>query len=284
MPELPEVETVVRTLRPRLQGRRILSVDVAAPAAVGGQAAAFVRAVAGTRVTGLRRRAKLVLIDLDSGGTLAVHLKMTGRLLIKSEHEPHRHDRVRLGLDSGDILVFADMRTFGSLRHFPPGGLESWPFYRDLGPEPLGMAEAEFVDRLVGRNSAVKALLLDQTVVVGIGNIYADESLFRARIHPAARASSLTPARLRRLFAAVQAVLTQAIAENGSSIRDYLDAEGNAGGFQNSFKVYGKKGEPCPVCRAELQATKVAGRTSTFCPQCQKGEVPAGRKGGRSKR
>ena len=270
MPELPEVETVVRTLRPGLLGRRILSVDVPAPAAVGGKAAAFIRAVTGAVILAVRRRAKLVLIDLDTGGVLAAHLKMTGRLLVKAVHEPHRHDRVRLRLDSGDLLVFADMRTFGSFRHFPLGTIDAWPFYRDLGPEPLDMAEEDFVARLSRRGAAVKALLLDQKVLAGIGNIYADESLFRARIHPAARASELSPERLRRLFAEVRAVLIQAIAENGSSVRDYLDADGNAGAFQNSILAYGKGGEPCPVCGAKMKVTKVAGRTSTFCAKCQK--------------
>jgi formamidopyrimidine-DNA glycosylase len=150
-----------------------------------------------------------------------------------------------------------------------PDELEQWTFYASLGPEPLDTSAERLADRIAGRKARIKGLLLDQTVVAGCGNIYADESLFRAGIHPMARACDIEQTKLVALFRHLQDVLAQAIAENGSSIRNYVNADGDAGAFQNSFNVYGRKGECCPRCGCCLACGKVAGRTSTFCPQCQ---------------
>jgi len=176
---------------------------------------------------------------------------------------------VELSLSGGVRLLFSDVRRFGSMHAFPAGGIDSWPFYASLGPEPLTLTAAAFRQRLGQGRARIKALLLDQHVVAGIGNIYADESLFRAGIRPDAPAAGINAKRRDALFAAVQAVLTQAIAENGSSIRDYRDAHGDAGAFQNHFRAYGRGGQVCLVCGAAMQAMRVAGRTSTFCPRCQ---------------
>ncbi|MDD4952965.1 MAG: DNA-formamidopyrimidine glycosylase, partial [Desulfovibrionaceae bacterium] len=167
-------------------------------------------------------------------------------------------------------LVFADLRRFGWCRAVSPNGFKDWDFFRSLGPKPLEIGPAEFADRFRGRRASIKALLLDQRVVAGVGNIYADEALFRAGIRPTARASDISPNRLRGLHAALSAVLGQAISENGSSIRDYVDSRGAAGAFQNSFRAYGRAGLACPRCGENMVRVRVAGRATTYCPGCQK--------------
>ncbi len=306
MPELPEVETIARTLAVDVESRLILAVEVADESAVapgsnpsGAEATgaeAFRQLVLGRRIARVHRRGKLLLLALQAsggkdGGVVAVHLRMTGRVLFLHAGETPLRPRVVLSLSARSaepgqgpaLLVFSDVRRFGRMLAFAPGAgpgsLDAWPFYRDLGPEPLEMTAQEFRQRLAhpgkkgqgGRRSTarIKALLLDQGVIAGIGNIYADEALFRAGIRPAAAAGSLSARRLDRLFAAIQAVLIQAIAENGSSIRDYRDAHGDAGAFQNHFRAYGRGGRPCLDCGALMQAMRVAGRSSTFCPRCQ---------------
>ncbi|EPR37089.1 Formamidopyrimidine-DNA glycosylase [Desulfovibrio sp. X2] len=278
MPELPEVETIARGLAPELIGQRIVAAEVRGAKAVGGDAALFTARVVGRAVEGVHRRGKMLLLDLDvprekEGGLfLAVHLKMTGRLWVPPEGTgPDVHTHVVMRLLNGRELHFRDVRKFGWCRCLTGDELAAMPFFRTLGPEPLEIGPEEFLARLEGRRGRIKALLLDQKVVAGIGNIYADEALFRAGIRPEARADALSAARLRRLFAEVQEVLRQGIRENGASISDYRDARGDAGAFQNSFRVYGRGGEPCVACGGRLRAVTVAGRTSTYCPRCQKG-------------
>ena len=286
MPELPEVETIARTLGAEVESRLILGVEVLDESAVEPGPSAFGALLLGRRIARVGRRGKLLLLHLQAaggrdGGVLAVHLRMTGRVLALGPGEAPERPRVILSLsDRGQgaaRLVFSDVRRFGRMHAFAPGSepgsIEAWPFYRDLGPEPLALAARDFRDRLApqGRKSRarIKALLLDQGVIAGIGNIYADEALFRARIRPDAVAGGLSPRRLERLLAAIQAVLAQAIAENGSSIRDYRDANGDAGAFQNHFQAYGRAGQPCLACGGAMRSLRVAGRTSTFCPRCQ---------------
>jgi len=270
MPELPEVETIARGLSPLLAGRRVTSLDVLDSRVFPGDAAAFRREFAGRLITGVSRRAKLCLVEVEGERHIAFHLKMTGRLLVPDPGmEPPRHLRVRMELDDGRALHFADMRRFGLCLGFGPGELLEWDFFRRLGPEPLDMSGAEFRRAMAGRQGRVKTLLLNQEVIAGIGNIYADEALFKARINPLTRADALTPKNLDRLLGAIQDVLKRAISAGGSTIRDYRTAEGVAGSFQWSFKVYGRAGLPCPVCGGRLAAAKVGGRTSTFCPRCQ---------------
>lgn len=272
MPELPEVETIARGLAPELEGRRILAAEVRFAGAVGGDARLFCARVAGREVLGIRRRGKLLMADLDADLCLAVHLKMTGRLWTPPRGMPaDRHTHVVMDLSGGGSLHFRDVRKFGWCRCLTLDELAALPFLQTLGPEPLDMSAADFLARLAGRTGRIKALLLDQKVLAGVGNIYADEALFRAGIRPTARADAVSPPRLRRLFAAVREVLLQGIRENGASISDYRDARGDAGAFQNSFAVYGRGGRPCVSCGGALRAESVGGRTSTYCPNCQKG-------------
>ena len=202
---------------------------------------------------------------------LGVHLKMTGRLFVYGpEVAPNAHTRVVFGLDDGNRLFFDDARKFGYVRALSDADLATWDFWRSLGPEPLEIAAPDFAALFRGRRGRIKALLLDQTVIAGIGNIYADESLFRASIRPDAQAGELSPDRLRVLHGHLVDVLRESIAECGSSIRDYRDAHGDAGAFQNRFRVYGRSGQPCVACGRMLTTGKVAGRTTVFCAQCQK--------------
>lgn len=270
MPELPEVEVIARGLNADVAGLRIESVEVPGLTRLSEPAETLVPKVVGRVIERVRRRAKVLLADLDNGSTLAFHLKMTGRVVHGPKRVAEKHDRILFFLSGGSLLSFADMRKFGYVRCFPAGELERWDFLLKVGPEPLETAPEVLAERVVKRNCAIKALLLNQSVVAGVGNIYADESLFRAGIHPETRGSRVGRARAVRLFTELQAVLRQAIAENGSSISDYVNAHGDAGAFQNSFNVYGRKGQPCKQCGGTLQATTVAGRTSTFCPACQR--------------
>lgn len=269
MPELPEVEVIARGLHKTLVGRTIQSVVYADLTRLSEPADTLLPKLPGQTVSRVYRRAKVLLMEMVDGLTLAFHLKMTGRVVHGPAREAEKHDRLFLQLDDGSHLTFADMRKFGYVRSFGPGDLESWDFFQRIGPEPLETSPEELAKRLEGRKGMIKALLLDQAVVVGVGNIYADESLFRAGIHPETRGHRVGRAKRIKLFQEVQAVLRQAIAENGSSIRDYVNADGDAGAFQNSFNVYGRKGELCRKCDSCLNVVKVAGRTSTFCPKCQ---------------
>ena len=287
MPELPEVETIARALNQEAAGRTILSVEVIDPTALQPSPEAFQALVLGRRIASVGRRGKLLLLHLDDGGAdaglIAVHLRMTGRVFVLAPDQEAIRPRAVLQLsahgdEKGPRLAFSDVRRFGSMHAFTPGAIASWPFYQTLGPEPLTMTAADFRERTAPSGKAnrarIKALLLDQTVLAGVGNIYADEALFRAGIRPDTPAGLIAPAQLDALFAAIQAVLTQAIAENGSSIRDYRDAHGDAGSFQNHFQAYKRGGKPCLTCGATMQAMRVAGRTSTFCPRCQPAPAP----------
>lgn len=281
MPELPEVETIARALAPGLTGRVVTGIDVPDATVLAGPStrAAFAKAAKGRVIEAVGRRAKLLLLTLgprpdvpdDGPAVLAFHLKMTGRFHIAPSDAPDpERARLLLRLGDGNTLVFSDLRRFGSARLLPPAALAAWDFYATLGPEPWDMTPEAFEETLARKTTRIKAAILDQRVIAGIGNIYADESLFAAGIRPDTPANALTPAKRRALLAAIQAVIARAIAAGGSTIRDYRTPDGVEGGFQHQFTVYGKAGEPCPTCGKTLTAVKVAGRTSTFCGRCQK--------------
>jgi formamidopyrimidine-DNA glycosylase len=263
VPELPEVETVVRSIAP-LVGRRIVSAEfrcrrVLRGADPGGMAAR----IQGCRIAGVRRYGKFILVALRGGGYLVIHLGMTGRLLLGGPEGKHTH--AVLTLDRGRLL-YDDSRQFGCIQFS-----EEFPErVAKLGPEPLEVPFEDFAAALKRRKTRIKALLLNQGFLRGLGNIYADESLFRAGIHPLAVPSRLPKDRARRLHEAIIAVLTEAIAAGGSSISDYVDAQGRKGFFQLSHRVYQRTGEPCVTCATPIRRLLVAQRSSHFCPQCQK--------------
>lgn len=270
MPELPEVEVIARGLDATLKGRTIVSAEVPGLTRLSEPAETLVPKAVGRTIVRAYRRAKVLLVELDDASHLVFHLKMTGRVVHGGQRGPEKHDRILFTLDDGSLLSFADMRKFGYVRSFTPDELAQWDFLKRVGPEPLETTPEALAERVKGRKTAIKGLLLNQSVVAGVGNIYADESLFRAGIHPETKAHRIGQGRVVKLFTELQAVLRLAIGENGSSISDYVNAAGDAGAFQNSFNVYGKKGHKCTQCGESLKAVKVAGRTSTFCPKCQR--------------
>lgn len=263
MPELPEVETVARSIAP-LIGRRIVSAEFRCLRILrGGDPDAMASAVAGRKIRGVKRYGKFLVVTLSGGGFLTIHLGMTGRLLLGGPTGKHTH--AIFTLDRGSLL-FDDSRQFGAIEY----STEFPKRVARLGPEPLEIAAAEFAAEMKRRRTTVKALLLNQRFVRGVGNIYADEALFRAGIHPQASAARLRADRARKLHAAVQEVLSKAIEAGGSSISDYVDAEGRKGFFQFQHRVYGRTGEPCRICGAAIRRVLVAQRSSHFCPRCQK--------------
>lgn len=262
MPELPEVETVARSIAP-VVGRRILSAEFGCPRVLRGDADRMGEMLAGRRIRGIRRRGKFIIMDLDEGYCFTVHLGMTGKLLLNGT--PGRHTHAVLNLDRG-VLRYEDQRQFGKLEvsRGVPGRVEK------LGPEPLEINFEEFAARLQKRKARIKAVLLDQRFVRGMGNIYADESLFRAGIHPLAIGARLRRERMKRLYDAMIEVLTEAIEKGGSSISDYVDAEGRKGFFQLEHRVYQRTGEPCVICGAAIRRTLVTQRGTHYCPRCQR--------------
>ncbi len=284
MPELPEVETVRRGLVPVLEGRRILSADVRREGLRWPFPPGLAARLAGARVTALRRRSKYLLADLDRGETLLVHLGMSGRILISGvlsgsfHHDlplPEKHDHVVLDIEGGARITLNDARRFGAMDLWPTDDLDGHRFLAAMGPEPLGNGfHADFLaSSAAGRRTPLKALLLDQHVVAGLGNIYVCEALWRAGLSPWKEASSLDLDAAADLVAAIRAVLTEAIAAGGSSLRDYRQADGELGYFQHSFAVYGRAGAPCTRqgCDGEIGRGVQSGRSSFFCPVCQGG-------------
>lgn len=263
MPELPEVETVTRSIAP-LVGRRIVSAEFRCLRILrGGDPDRMAARLAGRRIAAVKRYGKFIVLSLDKGGYLVVHLGMTGRLLLGGPVGKHTH--AILTFDRG-LLLYDDSRQFGSVEWS-----EEFPRrVARLGPEPLEIPFEQFVQAVKRRKTRIKALLLNQGFVRGIGNIYADEALFRAGIHPMALAYRLTRERVRRLHQAIVAVLTEAIAAGGSSVSDYVDAQGRKGFFQFSHRVYQRTGEPCLTCGTGIRRVLVAQRSSHFCPRCQK--------------
>jgi formamidopyrimidine-DNA glycosylase len=263
MPELPEVETVARSIAP-LVGRKILSAEFRKARVLrGGDPEEMAARLRGKRIAGIKRYGKFILASLSGGGFLMVHLGMTGRLLLGGPAGKHTH--AILTFDRGTLL-YDDSRQFGCIEY----SAEFPARVARLGPEPLEVSSEDFAAGMKGRQTSIKALLLNQTFVRGVGNIYADEALFRAGIHPLARAGRINHERARRLHRAVVEVLTEAIAAGGSSISDYVDAEGRRGFFQTQHRVYQRTGEPCVTCGAPIRRVLAAQRSSHFCPKCQK--------------
>jgi formamidopyrimidine-DNA glycosylase len=280
MPELPEVETVCRGLERLIIGDIIQDAKILRPDSIEFPSPEnFVKSVRGHRIEKVRRRGKYILIDLDDAAGLAVHLRMSGRLMVVKHAAPaERFLRVRMSLKSGRDLRFEDMRVFGRLWYVPKGRTfeEIIPTLSQLGIEPLDdLTGAHLGKRLKGKKQPIKSALLDQRVLAGLGNIYADESLFRARIHPLRSAGELKANELELLAQVIRDVLNNAIEMRGTTLRDYRDTEGVNGNYQNSSWVYGRFGQACRVCGREIERTKIGGRSSHFCPACQ----PMPRKG-----
>jgi formamidopyrimidine-DNA glycosylase len=292
MPELPEVETVRRGLAPHLDGARLIQVEQRRPDLRFPFPDDFAARLKGARIGVLARRAKYLLAPLDTGETLVAHLGMTGRFTIEERNEgggggpgaPGRfhhaagadpkHTHVVLTTDRGVGVSYNDARRFGYMTLIPTDRLEESPYFKGLGPEPLGegFSERGLAHAFAGRRQSVKATLLDQRVVAGLGNIYVCEALHRARLHPERAAGEIGPAEIKRLVLAIRTVLGEAIAAGGSTLRDYRSADGALGYFQHAFKVYGREDDPCasPRCSGVVRRVVQGGRSSFFCSQCQR--------------
>jgi formamidopyrimidine-DNA glycosylase len=271
VPELPEVETVAQGLRQPLVGRTITGVVVRWPRTVSFPAVdEFQRCIVGRRVAAVGRRGKYVVVELDEG-YLLIHLKMSGRLQVVPAGEPlDKHTHTFFDLDDGQQLRFRDVRKFGRVY------LANDPAQvtAGLGPEPLAddFSLDDFRRLLARRSGRLKSLLLNQQFVAGLGNIYADEALFAARLHPLRKADTLTSGEQAHLYEAIRMVLGKAIAGRGTTLDDrgYVDARGQAGAYQDEIAVYGRRGEPCPVCGTPIERLVVGGRSTHFCPHCQR--------------
>jgi formamidopyrimidine-DNA glycosylase len=272
MPELPEVETVRARLEPVLTGRRFERVEIHDPRLVRPYEPAEVAAeLEGERVAAVERRGKYLIFRFESGRVLLIHLRMTGSLRHTSgdlAEDPHRRAVVRL--DNGSDVAYRDVRRFGTWLLLEPGELEPYLGTR-VGDEPLDalFTAARLGERLAKRRAPIKSALLDQRTLAGLGNIYVDEALWRAKVHPLRAAESLDRNELRRLHKAVRAALEAGIARQGSTLRDYALPDGASGSMQHEFKVYGREGEPCDRCGTPISKTRVAGRGTWFCSTCQ---------------
>ena len=269
MPELPEVETTVRGLAKVLDGRRIVSVEAqredlrrAFPPDLGQR-------LTGARVTGLGRRAKYGLIHTDRDDTMVFHLGMSGSWRI--DHEAvEKHDHLLIETDEGRRLTLNDPRRFGSVDLLRTDALDEWPAFRALGPEPTGEVTGAWLrQKFAGRTAPVKAMLMDQRVIAGLGNIYVCEALHRARIDPRKAAGKVSRAKLDGLAGAIPAVLAEAIAAGGSTLKDFVQPDGELGYFAKDFAVYDCEGEPCP-CGGTVRRIVQGGRSTFFCPRCQR--------------
>jgi formamidopyrimidine-DNA glycosylase len=270
MPELPEVETVVRDLRPLLVGRKLVTVECGTQQLRRPWDKSWNKSVIGLTVVAIHRRGKWIILELDQPPQLLVHLGMTGQFtinLVSDERPDHLH--LLFKLDQGLELRFRDVRRFGSVELFADEQTLKSFLDERLGPEPFDIPEEHFRDCLTSTNRTLKAILLDQTVVAGVGNIYADEALHRAGLHPERRGKELKRAEILKLKEMITKVITHAIENRGSSIRDYIGGSGLKGEFQNEFRVYGRTGEACLSCTETIEMVRVAGRSSHYCPKCQ---------------
>jgi len=291
MPELPEVETVRMGLAPAMEGARFAKVEVRDRRLRWPIAKDFEKRLQGQTVEGLGRRAKYLLADLTSGDVLLMHLGMSGSFRLRRNGQQvlgdpryfeiakdEKHDHVVFHMSNGATITFNDPRRFGSMKIVPRAKIEHEPLLRGLGPEPLGneFDATMLAKACAGKKTSLKAALSDQRVVAGLGNIYVCEALFRARLSPKRQASTIADrhgkpnARAHALVDAIKAVLHDAIKAGGSSLRDHRRADGSLGDFQHKFKVYDREGEPCPHCKGKIKRIVQTGRSTFYCPKCQK--------------
>ncbi len=291
MPELPEVETVKMGLGRLLPGRRVSAVDFDWPKSFPNAPADVQHFLIGAKVVKVDRRAKVLLIELSSKYSLVIHLKMTGQLVFRGSGErfgaghpnaslvgdlPDKSTRVTLTFDDDSRLFFNDQRKFGWMRLIPTAEVVNLDFFQKVGPEPLGadFDWRQMKQRLLRRkNTSIKAALLDQTVIAGVGNIYADEALWGAKIHPATTVNCLSDAKFRSLYEELVSVLRLSIKKGGSTDRNYVDAEGRRGSYLSFARVFRRQGQPCPRCGTLIEKSRVAGRGTHFCPHCQRLKV-----------
>ncbi len=266
MPELPEVETIKRELEKTILGKKIVDVLINNPKVIRDtKKEDFIRGLKGAIIKDIIRKGKLLIFELSSGKSLAVHLKMTGQLVYPGNA---LHSRVSFKLADGRWLDFNDRRLFGELRLL--NDWHSLKFVKELGPEPFDITETQFKEMLMNKKTKIKPLLMDQTFISGVGNLYAAEALFRARVNPLRPALSLSMEGKELLFKQIKNTLKEAIKYKGSSIDQYVQVSGQPGGYVRYHKVYNREGKPCFVCKTPIKRVSLAGRGTYFCPRCQK--------------
>ncbi len=288
MPELPEVETLRRGLLTLIIGKQITDVSYDVHKSFPNAPPDVRQFLIGAKITDVERRAKVLILDLDSKHSLVIHLKMTGQMVFRSDHDrfgaghptdslvgdlPDKSTRVVLSFDDGSQLFFNDQRKFGWVRLIPTPEVLNINFFQKVGPEPLAadFTAKDFIERIRRRlKSKIKAVLLDQTVIAGVGNIYADESLWGAKIHPATSVSILTNRQLNTLFNQLRYVLELAIEKGGSTDRNYVNAEGKRGSYLSFARVFRREGQPCPRCGTIIVKIRASGRGTHLCPKCQR--------------
>lgn len=271
MPELPEVETIVCGLRDKLTGLNFSKIEVRLEKCIQGPKKSFITSVRGRKILRVERQGKNIILHLSGGVALGVHLRMTGRLRFvpaRTPREKHTHVIFSFQRHPGQ-LRFVDQRQFGRLFVEKKNVGDKLGSLAELGPEPFQISAREFIGRVRCKHRAIKPLLLDQRFLAGVGNIYADEALHRARIHPRRQSDSLGEEALLRLYHALRRILREAIRAGGTSVRTYVDASGSTGSFQHSLRVYGREGSACRFCGSIVVRERVAGRSSFFCPRCQ---------------
>jgi len=266
MPELPEVETIKRELGKVILGKKITEIIINNPKVIKEPGRSdFVKGLKNNTIKNILRKGKLLILELSSGKDLAIHLRMTGQLVYPGNGKT---SRVSFRLSDGEILDFNDRRLLGELRL-----LDKWEelkFVKDMGPEPFDLGIEKFKEMLAKKKTKIKPLLMDQTFISGVGNLYAAEALFRARIHPERPASSLSDKEKENLLKEIKDTLKEAIEHKGSSIDQYVQLSGQRGDYVKYHKVYGREGKPCVVCKALIKRTSMGGRGTYFCPKCQR--------------
>lgn len=279
MPELPEVETIRIGLQKHLVGHKILDIHINLPKIFIGD----IQPIIGAKVVSVRRFGKGLVIGLNNGFSLAAHVKMTGQFIYLSNNmssKPHpekvgklpgKFTHIIFNLDKNAVLYYNDIRQFGWIKVVKTDKILELPFFKNLGPEPLkDLTLEKFIDLTSKSKTPIKLLLMDQTKIGGIGNIYANDALYVSSIHPKRPASSLTTDEQSRLFTAIETVLKKGIEVGGASERNYVNVLGETGGYQNFFQIYGKVGKPCPRCKTTIERIALGGRGTFFCPACQK--------------
>jgi len=266
MPELPEVETIKKELEKTVLGKKIVEVVINNPKVIKEpKKEDFIKQIKGTIIKNILRKGKLLILELSSGKSLTIHLKLTGQLIYPGDAQK---SRVSFKFSDGKFLDFRDQRLLGELRL-----IDDWQklnFIKELGPEPFDLTEEEFKARLANKKTKIKPLLMDQTFISGVGNLYAVEALFRAKIHPQRPASSLSDKEKEILFKEIKQTLEEAIKYKGSSVDQYVQLSGQPGDYVKYHKVYNREGKPCFVCKTPIKRIDLAGRGTYFCPKCQK--------------
>lgn len=272
MPEMPEVETVRCGLNSQVKGRKITNVEIRYPDLITGDVNQFIEFVTDATITDVGRRAKFLLIHLNNGYTIISHLRMEGRYRISADPSAiDKHSHAIFTLDNGQKMIYNDVRKFGRMQLWNTDDLDNNKSLQKLGPEPLSkpFTFALLKPRIMRHHKDIKTVLLDQSVMSGLGNIYVDEVLWKAKIHPQTPSNHLSDTDIQNIIELSNQEMKKAIEAGGSTIRSYIDATGHKGNMQNSLKVYGKEGTPCPRCGTNIVKIKVSGRGTHFCPKCQ---------------